>query len=147
MVAPHRFTPLLHGLPWAVAFAATIWLMSAGLRSLSLLQIVTLVPGNWLVGFYSQAYYPGWHLVPYAQAGLALFLLLGHAWARFATTLLVAVLLSLHFSPMYAPKHEGLSFYQVRDVSLIAIYILTVVLLWLPSSRRWFQRRNLRSAA
>jgi hypothetical protein len=146
-VSPYRFTHWLHGLPWSVILAVTIWLLSVGLRTLSLQQILMLVPGSWLMGFHSQAYYPGWSLVPYVQVVLAMFLIVGHAWARYATTLLVIALLSLHFSPTYAPTYVGTSFFQVRDLSIIGIYTMTVLLLWLPVSSRWFQRLRLHGAA
>jgi cobalamin synthase len=95
--------------------------------------------------WYFERQYPGWSLVLPLQVALLVFVLFGHAWARYAVAVAVAGLLLVNTSDALAPQFGGFLLGNLRNAAIAALELSTVVLLFLPSANSWFCRR--RSAA
>jgi hypothetical protein len=141
MVAPPPSSRSPEAMPRVVAIAVALWVLGAVLRTVPLSALLPATPiggATW----YFERHYPGWSLVLPLQVFLLVFLLLGHAWARYAVALLVAGLLLAHTSEGFRPQFGNFPLGALRSVAIAALELSTVVLLFLPSARGWFRRRS-----
>jgi hypothetical protein len=141
MSSPHIRNSHSRHLPKVVAVAVALWVLSIFLRAVPLHVLLVAAPISG-ASWYFVPYYQGWSLVLPMQAALGVFLLLGHAWSRYAVAIFVAGLLLLQVNGNLVPQFGNFRLGELRNALIAVLEIATVALLFLPAAHSWFRWRG-----
>ena len=129
-----------HHLPGTIA-AAVCLLVAAALLSAIPYKTLFNLSASLELRWYFSPNYPGWWVGPSLQVLLALFVLHGFAWSRYAVAALVLGLLLLQLNTSLGTQMGNFPLAKARDAVSAIFQLAALVLLFLPNANSWFTQR------